>query len=119
MDPSPEQIKAFGAEARRLRRKAGLTAVEVATRLTAELGRTIPHQSVTAWERGEYGPQDTATAEAFDRIVDGAGALAALLVGSDLLTEVRTLRSEVADLRRLLIRLDTAIGAPPADGGAR
>lgn len=120
MDPSPEQIATFGKEARRLRRAARLTAVEVAAQLTKRVGRTIPHQSVTAWERGEYGPQDAATAEAYDEIVGAGGALAATLTDSPrLYEEVKFLRGEVAALRDLIERLDRSIGGAREADGAR
>ena len=81
MDPSAEQVRIFGVDARRRRSSAGLSAAVVAERMSELLDRPIKHQSVSAWERGEYGPRDYETASALDAVLAAGGELAALLAG--------------------------------------
>lgn len=105
MDPTPEQVSTFGIETRRRRNIAGLTAADVAAALTATLGRTIKHQSITAWERGEYAPQDLQTAETLDALLDAGGELLAILFASDLADRVRHLEVTMTEQNRQLREL--------------
>lgn len=107
MDPSPEQIAAFGAEARRRRKAAGLSARTVAEAVAASVGTRVEHQDITAWERGQYGPSSREKAEALDDALGADGDLVALLDSEE--GALSALRREVAELRRLVERL----GTPP------
>lgn len=80
MDPSGEQVRAFGDDARRRRQAMGMSAAAVAGAMTASLGRPVKRQSVEAWERGEYGPKDVETAAALDTALSAGGELAGLLL---------------------------------------
>lgn len=114
MDPSAEQVTAFGADARLRRRAAGLSAQAVADSLTNQLGRTISRQSVEAWERGEYGPRDQATASALDAVLSANGELMALLVTENAGTledRIARLESQMAEAMELLRGLGTPRGA--------
>lgn len=117
MDPTPEQVTAFGAELRRLRRNAGITSVQrVAALLTEQLQRDVKHQSVSAWERGQYAPQERVVVECLDELVGADGALLAILYGPTALSE-RVARLEAwqsrvdRQLNEILRRLPPRKGA--------
>ena len=125
MDPSPEQVAVFGADARVRRSSAGLSASAVAERMGELLGRPIKQQSVTAWERGEYAPQDYETAAALDQVLEAGGELLALLAGDAATVNDRLQRMEdsISEIRSLILRLNARLGiasdAPPTSDESR
>lgn len=101
MDPKPEQVAAFGQEARRRREALGLTTEDVAARVTEILGREVKRQSVTQWENGQGSPRQEDKLAALDEALEAGGELAALLAPR--------LVDEVAELRDRLSRLEAEI----------
>lgn len=105
MDPTTEQILAHGAEARRLRGALGLSAREVAEQVTERIGRPVSLQSVTGWERGEYGPKDAQTAQALDDVLEAGGSLLGLLGVED------TIVDRLTQIEDRLLRLEESLAA--------
>lgn len=105
MDPKPEQVAAFGQEARRRRENLGLTTEAVAARVSAILGREVKRQSITQWET-RHAPRQWEKVQALDEALGAEGALAALLTGG-LADRVSQLEDQMSEVLRLLRQLGT------------
>lgn len=106
MDPKPEQVAAFGREAKRRRVALGLSTREVAARATAILGRTVSRQSVEQWEAGKGTPRQQDKLDAYDQALEADGALIALLAPPQMDERVSRLEGLVDELLDRLRRLE-------------
>lgn len=100
MDPTPDQVSNFGATVRRFREAAGYTVKDVALILGDHLGQTVSHQSVSAWERGEYAPKQRAKVEALDLVLGTPGVLVGILFGDELSDRVARIEERLAAVER-------------------
>jgi transcriptional regulator with XRE-family HTH domain len=105
MDPTPEQVKAFGEEARRLRLERELTLREVAELVADEVNERVQHQDISNWET-KHAPKTREKAVALDRALRAGGELVALLDGSGLAARVSrieaVLQAQQAQIDRVL-----------------
>lgn len=102
------QAETFGTTLRRLRDEHGLTADDL-SQLVREAGERVSVQSITAWERGEYGPGNRQVVQTIDDCLNAGGTLVAFMRGTpkptrvDLLEQrVRAIEGQVQELSALV-----------------
>lgn len=110
MAATPQERAEFGKRLRALRRDAGISQAEAAGQLAKYDGENVTPAAMSEYERGVSAPsrQNVRALEAMFSEPDGAlaGVLGYRADDGNLLTEVRSLREEVAALRALIERLD-------------
>lgn len=122
MAATPEQRSTFGQRLREVRSARGMSQPELGQCLHDFGGVAVSGPAVSDWERGVSAPDQQNTFALEDALREPRGSLGGLLGyrGDDPTTagQISALREEVAALRALVLRLDSAIDAPRGDDEA-